>query len=89
VPPADAAERVQALFASARKPDWITFTSSSTASNFIAIAGVGVLAGVRIASIGPATSATLRSHRVEPAVEAGEFTIDGLIAAILEHVPVS
>jgi uroporphyrinogen III methyltransferase/synthase len=88
VPPAGAAERVKALFSSARQPDWITFTSSSTVNNFVAIAGASTLAGVRIASIGPVTSATLRSHHIEPTVEAAEFTIDGLIAAILEHVPI-
>jgi len=89
VAPAGAAERVQALFSSARKPDWITFTSSSTVNNFVAIAGASTLAGIRIASIGPVTSATLQSHQLEPAVEAAEFTIEGLIAAILEHVSVS
>jgi uroporphyrinogen III methyltransferase/synthase len=89
VPPAGAAERLEALFSSARKPHWITFTSSSAVNNFVAIAGSSALAGIRIASIGPVTSATLRSHQLEPAVEAAEFTIDGLIAAILEHVSVS
>jgi uroporphyrinogen-III synthase len=35
------------------------------------------------------TSATLRAHGIEPAVEASDYTIDGLIAAILQNVSVS
>jgi uroporphyrinogen III methyltransferase / synthase len=90
VPPADAAERVRAVFSGGRRPAWITFTSSSTVNNFIEIAGPGALEGVGAASIGPVTSATLRAHGIEPAAEAREFTIDGLIAAILlKNVPVS
>jgi uroporphyrinogen III methyltransferase/synthase len=89
VPPPDAAERVRAVFSGSHRPDWITFTSSSTVTNFIEIAGPGQLEGVHAASIGPVTSATLRSHGIEPAVEASEYTIDGLVAAILKNVPVS
>ena len=40
-----------------RKPDWITFTSSSTVQNFVAVAGADALAGVSVASIGPVTTA--------------------------------
>jgi uroporphyrinogen III methyltransferase / synthase len=90
VPPPDAATRIRAAFSGDRRPDWITFTSSSTVNNFIEIAGRGALEGVRAASIGPVTSATLRSHGVAPAAEAREFTIDGLVAVILsKNVPVS
>jgi uroporphyrinogen III methyltransferase/synthase len=89
VPPPDAAGSVCAAFSTGR-PDWITFTSSSTVNNFIEIAGRGALSGVRVASIGPITSASLRSYGVEPDAEAREFTIDGLIAALLmKNVPVS
>jgi uroporphyrinogen III methyltransferase/synthase len=70
--------------------DWITFTSSSTVRNFVAIAGAaalaGVLAGVKVASIGPVTSATARELGIEVAVEASVFTIDGLVEAILRAV---
>ncbi|MHB2007678.1 MAG: uroporphyrinogen-III synthase [Acidobacteriaceae bacterium] len=34
------------------------------------------------ASIGPVTSQTLRQHGIEPAVEATEYTIPGLVAAL-------
>ncbi len=72
------------IFAGARKPDWITFTSSSTVTNFVAAAGAASLDGVRVASIGPVTTATARQHGIQVTVEASRFTIDGLIEAILK-----
>lgn len=64
--------------------DWITFTSSSTVRNFLALAGKEALNGARIASIGPITSDTLRKHGLTPTVEAAQFHVDGLVRAILE-----
>lgn len=81
VAPAGLAERARVILD--RKPHWITFTSSSTVTNFIAAAGREVLHGMKIASIGPITSATLREHQVEPTVEAQPHTIPGLVQAIL------
>jgi uroporphyrinogen III methyltransferase/synthase len=78
--PTDLAGRARAIFE--RKPHWITFTSSSTVTNFISAAGREVLGETKIASIGPITSATLREHGVEPTVEAEPHTISGLINAI-------
>ncbi len=72
------------IFFGDRKPDWITFTSSSTVTNFVAAAGAASLDGVRVASIGPVTTATARQHGIQVTVEASRFTIDGLIEAILE-----
>ena len=37
------------------------------------------LDGVRIASIGPVTSETLRMHGIRVDVEANPYTIDGLV----------
>ena len=64
---------------------WVTFTSSSTAANFLAlIDGEGVsLAGVKLASIGPVTTEALRAGGLTPAVTAEVHTIDGLIEAML------
>ena len=59
--------------------DWVTFTSSSTVKNFLALAGPPK---GRIASIGPITSATLRQHGLEPNIEAAEYTTDGIVAAL-------
>ena len=66
----------------AKRPDWITFTSSSTVRQFVEMAGEEALQGVGIASIGPITSATIREYGAEPTVEADPHTMDGLIAAI-------
>ena len=56
----------------------------------IGIAGAaalaGVLAGVKVASIGPVTSATARDLGIEVTVEASVFTVDGLVEAILREV---
>lgn len=64
---------------------WVTFTSSSTAKNFIALLGEGgreKLRGVNLASIGPITTATLSDLQLEPTIEAETYTIDGLVAAL-------
>ncbi|MBK9166084.1 MAG: uroporphyrinogen-III C-methyltransferase [Bryobacterales bacterium] len=76
-------ERIGAVFAE-RRPDWITFTSSSTASHFVHAAGS--LDGVRIASIGPVTSATLRNLGLSVDLEARRYDISGLIEALLARV---
>jgi len=73
-------------FDPALQPGWITFTSSSTVQNFVAMAGAAALAGVRVASIGPVTSATARKLGIEVAVEASVHTVDGLVEAILQAV---
>jgi uroporphyrinogen III methyltransferase/synthase len=65
------------------KPDWITFTSSSTVRNFVAMAGAGAIAGAKVASIGPIASATARELGIEVSVEASVFTVDGLVEALL------
>jgi uroporphyrinogen III methyltransferase / synthase len=81
--PGESAELAKKIFAQGRRPDWVTFTSSSTVKNFLALAGKGALDGVQVASIGPVTSETCRAHGVEVAVEAEPHTIDGLVMAIL------
>jgi len=83
VVPPGAPARAREIFASEKRPDWITFTSSSSVKNLLAITGREVLEGVRIASIGPVTSSTLCAHGLQPTAEARQFTIDGLIDAIL------
>lgn len=64
------------------KPDVITFTSSSTVDNFIAIYGKQILKKTLIASIGPITSETLRRHNIPIHIEAAQYDIPGLIEAI-------
>lgn len=68
-----------------RQPHVVTFTSSSTVKNFVALSGNIVWRGrprPRFASIGPVTSSTLRELGLPVDVEAKQYTIPGLIAAI-------
>ncbi len=71
----------------AQRPTAITFTSSSTARNFVELLGPENLAhlkGVTIASIGPVTSQTLRELGIAVTLEAHEYTIAGLVEALAE-----
>jgi uroporphyrinogen-III synthase len=87
--------RLRAALASQRKPHAITFTSSSTVKNFVALLGLRSARAalkkresnhrVHAASIGPVTSATLREFGLPVDIEARQFDIPGLVAAILEH----
>lgn len=67
--------------------DWVTFTSSSTVENFIKLLGKGYqksLSGIKLASIGPITSQTLTKFGLKPHAEAGVYTIEGLVEAIVK-----
>ena len=97
VAPKSSATRLRAALASqTRRPDAITFTSSSTVKNFVGLLGLrGARAalkkssrdqGVRSASIGPVTSATLREFGLPVDIEAREYTIPGLVAAIVKKL---
>ncbi|HXN47777.1 MAG TPA: uroporphyrinogen-III synthase [Bryobacteraceae bacterium] len=81
--PADAHVQAQRIFGSGRRPDWITFTSSSTVTNFMQVAGAEALAGARVATIGPVTTATARQHGIAVTAEARTFTAAGLVEAIV------
>lgn len=79
---------MQALQADSR-PYAITFTSSSTVKNFVELVGKenvhsSLLDGVKLVSIGPVTSATLRELGLRVDIEAEEYTIPGLVEAILK-----
>ncbi len=79
--------KLQQVFADERKkPEIITFTSSSTVRNFLAlILGTDIprkLPGVQFASIGPVTSETLREYSLPVSIEAEDYTMEGLVEAI-------
>ncbi len=79
----------EALANPRRRPHVVTFTSSSTVRNFVDLVGprdAANLAGVRMASIGPVTSSTLRELGLRIDIAAQEFTIPGLIEAIVGGV---
>jgi uroporphyrinogen III methyltransferase / synthase len=83
--PAGAEQQAAEIFARGSKPEWITFTSSSTVQNFVLIAGAGALEGVKVASIGPVTTATAKKLGIVVTAEARVYTADGLVEAILDH----
>ena len=83
VMPEDAASRAGEVFGVAHRPEIVTFTSSSTVRNTVAAVGPAALAGVKVASIGPVTSRTARELGLTVDAEAREFTIDGLVEAVL------
>lgn len=92
--PKQSKKQLRAALAGKRKPHAITFTSSSTVKNFVSLLGVRnaraalkKLAphhGVHTASIGPVTSATLREFGLPVDIEAKQYDIPGLVAAIVE-----
>ncbi|NPA40163.1 MAG: uroporphyrinogen-III C-methyltransferase [Thermodesulfobacteria bacterium] len=66
----------------------VTFTSSSTVKNFFSLAKdipSERLKSLIFASIGPITSATLREYGYEPQIEAKEYTIKGLVEAMVKY----
>lgn len=76
------------VIADALAADIITFTSSSTVTNTLALLGdaqrAQLVAGPLVASIGPVTSDTARAAGLEVATEADEHDIPGLMRAVLE-----
>ena len=70
-----------------RSPDVVCFTSSSTVRNFVQLLrGQEVPRNTKFASIGPVTSSTLRESGLPVHIEATEYTIPGLIRAIVTTV---
>ncbi len=69
-------------------PDYLTFTSSSTAKNLTVILGkkkmTRLAARSTVVSVGPQTSGTLRSLGLRVKVQASDHSVDGLISAIIK-----
>jgi uroporphyrinogen-III synthase len=91
--PKKSREQLRAALNSEKHPHVIAFTSSSTVRNFVSLqaesSGRGrprytsILEGIQFASIGPVTSATLRELGLPVHIEAKQYTIPGLIDAIV------
>ncbi|MEO6052608.1 MAG: uroporphyrinogen-III C-methyltransferase [Chthoniobacterales bacterium] len=62
--------------------DIITFTSSSTVQNFLAM-NLPLPKDLKMASIGPITSQTMKDQKLTVDVEAKQYDIPGLVKAIL------
>ena len=94
VVPKSSQKEIRALMKNPKlRPNVVTFTSSSTVRNFVQLLGSKSrgqecprhtdMDRVQFASIGPITSATLRELGLPVHIEAQEYTIPGLISAIL------
>ena len=90
VAPRSSQARLRAILSDPkRRPHVITFTSSSTVRNFVTLSPRNVWRGhprPRFASIGPVTSATLRELGLPVDIEAAQYTIPGLIDAIIKSL---
>lgn len=63
--------------------DWVTVTSSTIARSTVRLFG-DTLRRTRLASISPITSGVLRELGYEPAAEAEEYTMEGVVRAIAD-----
>ncbi len=87
--PESSRKQLEEILSVSPKPYAITFTSSSTAKNFVDLIGEekahsSLLDGVKLVSIGPVTSDTLRELGLRVDAEAPEYTIPGLLEALVE-----
>ena len=87
VPSGEGREQLEKLLENG-EIDCVTFTASSTVENFVRTFGESVagrlLSGSRVACIGPITAETARKYGVEVDVEADEYTILGLVDAVVD-----
>jgi uroporphyrinogen-III synthase len=88
VPKASRTKLLAAFKSRRQRPDVITFTSSSTVRNFLELIGdkaaySGMLDGTALASIGPVTTNTLKENGLNADIQAREYTIPGLVDAIV------
>lgn len=75
-----------------RAVDLVTFTSSSTVRNFVALLGAdapALLAGLRAACIGPITADTARAAGLAVVVQPATYTVAAFTEAIVEHLRTS
>jgi uroporphyrinogen-III synthase len=86
--PTGSIPQLRALFHSrAGYPDAITFTSSSTATNLLALleaAGLSLPPEIQRISIGPITSQTMRDLDLPPHAEAAQPTIPALVEKVVK-----
>lgn len=68
--------------------DIITFTSSSTVTNFVEIMGIDYVlpSSIRIACIGPVTAATAKKAGFKIDISQEEYTMEGLVQSLINDV---
>jgi uroporphyrinogen III methyltransferase/synthase len=64
--------------------DAVTFTSSSTVDNFLAVVGALPEPQPMVVSIGPITSKTIAERGLRVDAEASDHDLNGLIRALLD-----
>lgn len=79
--PAEAEPRARAVFREPY-PDWVTFSSSSAVDNLVGLIGSEAVSRVKIASIGPITSESVRRHGLSVAMEASVHSAQGLVEGL-------
>jgi uroporphyrinogen-III synthase len=72
----------RATEALASKPNFVTFTSTSTVENFLSAVPSAELGDTEAVSIGPVTTAALRKRGIRRITEAAEYTAAGIVEAI-------
>lgn len=85
IKPLDSLEKLKEVI---HNLDIITFTSSSTVDNFFELLKEGQLTlshDTLFASIGPITTETLKRYGYPPQITAKEYTVPGLVSAIVEY----
>ena len=89
VPPVGRKEELREQLESG-EVDLVTFTSSSTVTNFLTMLDARdqeelhrLLAGVAIAAIGPVTAATLAEHGLQADIQPRRYTITDMVQAIV------
>jgi uroporphyrinogen III methyltransferase/synthase len=85
VPSEEGKERLKELLENG-EIDCVTFTASSTVENFVRAFGeeaARLLSEARVACIGPITAETARGHGLRVDAEADEYTIPGLVKAVV------
>jgi len=72
--------------------DLVTFTSSSTVTNFLTMIGAAnkeelhrLLDQVKIAAIGPVTAETIRQHGLQVDIQPQRYTINDMVQAIVAY----
>jgi uroporphyrinogen III methyltransferase/synthase len=84
VAPEGLEQRAREVFEAVR-PQWVTLTSASTVRHLLRAVPRKLLEGVRIATIGPVTSAAAREAGLEVEAEANPYTAEALAAAMAER----
>lgn len=90
ITPVNSAAKLKATLESEERPHAVTFTSSSTAKNFVSLLPKNaspkeLLQGIKLISIGPVTSQTLREVGLWVDAEASTYTTEGLVEALEEQ----